>query len=192
MKKIDAIISRRNFPIIKAYLGDTGTIIVDKRNLDDSDIYDGVKSVHKDSRFRSIPLAKIEMVVSNKDAKKIIKFVSKNSGLSSTQGGRIFVSEMEEIVDMDTLDGQQDIEITLDEMPKDSHLPKKSRFVPLQKFTLYRLQITYEKNKEILQSDYRVKSFSGFVNYCIRKHIPILEKQLRNPTMVYEDNFGNF
>jgi len=116
--------------------------------------------------------------------------ISKNSGLSSIHGGKIFVSEMEEVVDMDTLDGQQDLETSSKEKFELKQLPKRSRFVPLQKFTLHKLQVTYEENKETLRNDYRIKSFSDFVNYCIMKSIPTLEKQLKNPTIIYENNFG--
>jgi len=42
-------------------------------------------------------LAKIEIVVSDKDARKVVEIISKNSGLSSNHGGKIFVSEMEEV-----------------------------------------------------------------------------------------------
>jgi nitrogen regulatory protein P-II 1 len=193
MKKIEAIIKRKNFPIIKTNLNAIGTYIIDKRNLDDSHIYDE----SQDSRIgstglKSIPLAKIEMVVLDKDARKVVELISKNSGLSSNHGGKIFVSEMEEVVDMETLDGQQDLEISLDKKSESKPLPKRSRFVPLQKFTLHKLQVTYEENKESLRNDYRIKSFSDFVNYCIMKSIPILEKQLKNPTIVYENNFGDF
>jgi nitrogen regulatory protein P-II 1 len=118
--------------------------------------------------------------------------ISKNSGLSSNHGGKIFVSEMEEVVDMETLDGNQDLEMHLEEKTESKPLPKRSRFVPLQKFTLHKLQVIYEKNKETLRSDYRIKSFSDFVNYCIMKSLPSLEKQLKNPTIVYESNFGDF
>ena len=38
----------------------------------------------------------------------------------------------------------------------------------------------------------RIKSFSDFVNYCIMKSLPTLEKQLKNPTIIYENNFGGF
>jgi len=34
--------------------------------------------------------------------------------LSSYHGGKIFVSEMEEVVDMETLDGNQDLKISLE------------------------------------------------------------------------------
>jgi nitrogen regulatory protein P-II 1 len=119
--------------------------------------------------------------------------ISKNSGLSSNHGGKIFVSEMEEVVDMQTLDGNQDLEMNhLEDKIESKSLPKRSRFVPLQKFTLHKLQVIYENNKETLRSDYRIKSFSDFVNYCIMKSLPSLEKQLKNPTIVYENNFGDF
>ncbi|MHA7647596.1 P-II family nitrogen regulator [Nitrosopumilus sp. S4] len=193
MKKIEAVIKRKNFPSIKTVLSTVGTYIIDKRNLDDNQIYDESKGSRiGSSGLQSIPLAKIEMVVSDKDARKVVEMISKNSGLSSNHGGKIFVSEMEEVVDMDTLDGNQDLEIA--ELPKTKSrtLPKRSRFVPLQKFTLHKLQVIYEENKEKLRDDYRIKSFSDFTNYCIMKSLPTLEKQLKNPTMLYENNFGDF
>ena len=193
MKKIEAVIKRKNFSTIKTNLNAVGTYIIDKRNLDDSNIYDESQGSRVGSTgLKSIPLAKIEMVVLDKDARKVVELVSKNSGLSSNHGGKIFVSEMEEVVDMETLDGQQDLEMSSNEKPESKPLPKRSRFVPLQKFTLHKLQVTYEENKETLRNDYRIKSFSDFVNYCIMKSIPILEKQLKNPTIVYENNFGDF
>ena len=193
MKKIEAVIKRKNFSTIKTNLNAVGTYIIDKRNLDDSNIYDESQGSRVGSTgLKSIPLAKIEMVVLDKDARKVVELISKNSGLSSNHGGKIFVSEMEEVVDMETLDGQQDLEMSSNEKPESKPLPKRSRFVPLQKFTLHKLQVTYEENKETLRNDYRIKSFSDFVNYCIMKSIPILEKQLKNPTIVYENNFGDF
>ena len=99
---------------------------------------------------------------------------------------------MEEVVDMDTLNGQQDLETYSKEKSESKPLTKRSRFVPLQKFTLHKLQVTYEENKETIRNDYRMKSFSDFVNYCIVKSIPTLEKQLKNPTIIYENNFGGY
>ena len=193
MKKIEAIIKRKNVSTIKINLNAVGTYIIDKRNLDDSNIYDESQGSRVGSTgLKSIPLAKIEMVVLDKDARKVVELISKNSGLSSNHGGKIFVSEMEEVLDMETLDGQQDLEMSSDKKSESKPLPKRSRFVPLQKFTLHKLQVTYEGNKELLRNDYRIKSFSDFVNYCIMKSIPILEKQLKNPTIVYENNFGDF
>lgn len=193
MKKIEAVIKRRNFLTIKTTLNSVGTYIIDKRNLEDSQIYDESKGSRVGSTgLKSIPLAKIELVVSNKDARKVVDIISKKSGLSSQHGGKIFVSEMEEVLDMETLDGEQDLEISAEEKLENRPLPKRSRFVPLQKFTLHKLQVIYEENKETLRSDYRIKSFSDFVNYCIMKSLPTLEKQLKNPTIIYENNFGDF
>lgn len=193
MKKIEAVIKRKNFPTVKTILSTVGTYIIDKRNLDDNQIYGESKGSRVGSSgLQSIPLAKIEMVVSDKDARKVVEMISKNSGLSSNHGGKIFVSEMEEVVDMDTLDGNQDLEINELPKTKSRSLPKRSRFVPLQKFTLHKLQVVYEENKEKLRDDYRIKSFSDFTNYCIMKSLPALEKQLKNPTMIYENNFDDF
>lgn len=193
MKKIEAVIKRKNFPTIKTHLNTVGTYIVDKRNLDDSHIYEKSKGSRVGSTaLKSIPLAKIEMVVSDKDARKVVELISKNSGLLSDHGGKIFVSEMSEVVDMDSLDGQQDLEILSEEKLESKQLPKRSRFVPLQKFTLHKLQVTYEENKETLRNDYRIKSFSDFVNYCIMKSLPTLEKQLKNPAIAYENSFNSF
>ena len=193
MKKIEAVIKRRNFTAIKTNLNAVGTYIIDKRNLEDSQIYDESKGSRIGSTgIKSVPLAKLEMVVSDKDARKVVEMISKNSGLSTNHGGKIFVSEMEEVVDMNTLDGKQDLEISQEEKLEVTQLPKRSRFVPLQKFTLQKLQLTYEENKETLRSDYRIKSFSDFVNYCIMKSLPTLDKQLKNPTIIYENNFGDF
>ncbi len=193
MKKIEAVIKRKNFPTIKTNLNARGTYIIDKRNLDDSYIYDKSKDLRNgNTSLKSIPLAKIETVVTDKDARKVVEMISKNSGLSSNHGGKIFVSEMEEVVDMETLDGQQDLEILLEQKLELKPLPKRCRFVPLQKFTLHKLQIIYEENKKILRDDYRIKSFSDFVNHCIMNYLPTLEKQLKNPTFIYENNSNDF
>lgn len=193
MKKIEAIIKRKTFTTLKTNLNMLGMYVIDKRNLDDSNIYGEAKGSRVGSSgLKSIPLAKIELVVSDKDARKVVEIISKNSGLSSDHRGKIFVSEMEEVVDMETLDSRQDLEIFSEEKSESESLPKRSRFVPLQKFTLHKLQVVYEANKEKLRDDYRIKSFSDFVNYCIVKSLPTLEKQLKNPTIVYENNFGDF
>jgi len=193
MKKIEAVIKRKHFPTIKTNLTVLGTYIIDKRNLEDSQIYDESQGSRVGSTgLKSVPLAKIEMVVSDKDARKVVEMISKNSGLSSHHGGKIFVSEMEEVVDMETLDGNQDLEVSLEKKIESKPIPKRSRFVPLQKFTLHKLQVIYEKNSEVLRNDYRIKSFSDFVNYCIMKSLPTLAKQLKNPTIIYEKNFDDF
>ena len=82
--------------MIKTMLNTVETFIIDKRNLDDSNIYDESKGFRAGSTgLKSIPLAKIEMVVSDVNARIVVEMISKNSGLSSDHGGKIFVSEME-------------------------------------------------------------------------------------------------
>ncbi len=193
MKKIEAIIKRKNFPAIKIALNTLGTYIVDKRNLTDSNIYDeSQNSCVNSNGLRSIPLTKIELVISDKDARKVVELISKNSGLSSNPGGKIFVSEMAEVVDMQTLDGRQDLEISLEGKIGSRDVPKRSRLVPLQKFTLQKLQSFYDENKETLRDDYRIKSFTDFVNYCIMKSLPYVEKQLRDNRITNETTFNTF
>lgn len=182
MKKVEAVIKRKNFPIVKTNLNSVGTYIIDKRNLEDSSIYDESKGSRVGSTgLKSILLAKLEVVVSDKDVIKVVEMISKNSGLSAKHGGKIFISEMAEVIDMNSLNGQQDLEISYEEKLIINQLPKRSRLVPLQKFTLQKLQLIYEQNKDVFQNDYRIKSFSDFVNYCIMKTLPTLEKQLKNP-----------
>ena len=192
MKKIEAIIKRSTYPTIISELNSMGYSIMDKRNLEDSKIFD-IQSTSKvgSTGIKSIPLSKIELVVSEKDARKVINLISKKSGFSTNQGGKIFISEMEEVVDMETLNAQQDLE---SEEIISSHKPviKRSRLVPLQKFTLIKLVKTYENNKEKLQMDYGIKSFSDFVNHCIMRYLPTVEKQLSNPTIIYRNNFHEF
>jgi len=192
MKKIEAIIKRSTYPVIVNELSSMGYSIVDKRNLEDSKIFDQQFVAKAGStNVKAIPLSKIELVVSEKDARQVINLISKKSGFSANQGGKIFISEMEEVVDMNTLNAQQDLES--DEIifsPKP--IIKRSRLVPLQKFTLIKLVKIYENNQEKLQTDYRIKSFSDFVNHCIMGYLPTMEKQLKHTTIIYGNNFHEF
>jgi len=192
MKKIEAIIRRSTYPIIIGELSSMGYSIIDKRNLEDSKIFDKqLVSKAGSTGIKTIPLSKIELVVSEKDARQVINLISKKSGFSANQGGKIFISEMEEVVDMNTLNAQHDLEseeILFSPKP----ITKRSRLVPLQKFTLIKLEKIYENNKEKLQTDYRIKSFSDFVNHCIMGYLPTIEKQLKHTTVVYGNNFHEF
>ena len=192
MKKIEAIIKRSTYPVIINELSSMGYSIVDKRNLEDSKIFDKQFVAKAGSTsVKAIPLSKIELVVSEKDARQVINLISKKSGFSANQGGKIFISEMEEVVDMNTLNAQQDLEseeIIFSPKP----IIKRSRLVPLQKFTLIKLIKIYENNKEKLQTDYRIKSFSDFVNHCIMGYLPTMEKQLKHTTIIYGNNFHEF
>ena len=192
MKKIEAIIKRSSYTLIAEKLNEMGYTI-DRRNLEDNQIFhekQGSK-VGVTSRPKTMPLSKIELVVAEKDARKVIDLISKKSGFSSSKTGKIFVSEMEEVLEIDTLESTQDLE--LDEI-KTLQKPKikRSRLVPLQKYTLLRLQTVYDENYETLASDHRIKSFSDFVNHCIMGYLPSFEKQLKHPTVVYGNNFSEF
>ncbi len=193
MKKIEAIINRSRYTQIAEKLNTMGYTIIDKRNLEDNKILD--KQIGSKAGgtlgLKTIPLSKIELVVNEKDARKVIDLISKKSGFTSSKVGKIFVSEMEEVVEIDTLESTQDLEleeIKLSPKPK----VKRSRLVPLQKYTLLRLQTVYDENHETLASDHRIKSFSDFVNHCIMGYLPSFEKQLKHPTVVYGNNFREF
>ena len=192
MKKIEAVIIAKNFNSIKYEIHGVGSYIIDKRDLDHSQIfYESKGSRVGSTGLKSIPLSKIEVVVHDKAARKVVEIISEMSGVSAQNGGKIFVSEMSEVVDMETLDSKMDIEVDESEA-NETPTTKRSRLVPLQKFTLNKLEKIYNENEENLKSYYRIKSFSDFVNLCIMKSLPAIEKQLKNPVVVYENNFGDF
>ena len=194
MKKIEAIINRKNYPAIREKLDALGIDIIDKRNLEDSRF----TSQSKGSRVggsvvRSTMLAKIELAMSDKVAREVVDIISENSGLPKSIKSKIFVFEMQETIDLNTLKGESEVE---SEVESENEIPvtpkfitKRNRLVPLQKRTLYNLEQYYDKHHEVLESDYRIRSFSDFVNYCIMKYLPTLDKQLKNQTIVYEDIF---
>jgi len=192
MKKIEAIIKRSNYPIIVSELNKMGYSIIERRNLEDSKILEKQSSSKMDSNIiKIIPLSKIELVVSEKDARKVINLISKQSGFSGSNTGKIFISEMEEVVDLGTLNAQQDLESKEIYFSTKSRV-KRSRLIPLQKFTLIKLEKIYEVNQEKLQMNFRIKSFSDFVNHCIVGYLPTIEKQLKHTSIVYENNFRDF
>jgi nitrogen regulatory protein P-II 1 len=194
LKKIEAIINRKNYPAIREKLDALGIDIIDKRNLEDSRF----TSQSKGSRVggsvvRSTMLAKIELAMSDKVAREVIDIISENSGLPKSIKSKIFVFEMQETIDLNTLKGESEVESEVespDQIPvTPKFITKRNRLIPLQKRTLYNLEQYYDKHHEVLESDYRIRSFSDFVNYCIMKYLPTLDKQLKNQTIVYEDIF---
>ena len=100
---------------------------------------------------------------------------------------------MQETIDVNTLKGESEVESEVeseDDIPvTPKFITKRNRLIPLQKRTLYNLEQYYDKHHDVLESDYRIRSFSDFVNYCIMKYLPTLDKQLKNQTIVYEDIF---
>ncbi|PIN83213.1 MAG: transcriptional regulator, partial [Nitrosopumilales archaeon CG11_big_fil_rev_8_21_14_0_20_33_24] len=93
MKKIEAIIKRSTYPVIISELSSMGYSIIDRRNLEDSKIFDKQSGAKIGStNVKAIPLSKIELVVLEKDARQVINLISKKSGFSANQGGKIFIS----------------------------------------------------------------------------------------------------
>ena len=189
MKKIEAIINRKNYPSIREKLDALGIDIIDKRNLEDSRFVSQSKGSRVGgSAVRSTMLAKIELAMSDKVAREVVDIISSNSGLPKSIPSKIFVFEMQETIDVNTLKGESEMESAEEESPvAPRFVTKRNRLVPLQKRTLYKLEQYYDKHSEVLESDYRIRSFSDFVNYCIMKYLPTLDKQLKNQTILYED-----
>ena len=194
MKKIEAIINRKNYPSIREKLDALGIDIIDKRNLEDSRFVSQSKGSRVGgSVVRSTMLAKIELAMSDKVAREVVDIISSNSGLPKSIPSKIFVFEMQETIDVNTLKGESEVESEVeseDDIPvTPKFITKRNRLIPLQKRTLYNLEQYYDKHHDVLESDYRIRSFSDFVNYCIMKYLPTLDKQLKNQTIVYEDIF---
>jgi nitrogen regulatory protein P-II 1 len=190
LKKIEAIINRKNYPSIREKLDALGIDIIDKRNLEDSRFVSQSKGSRVGgSAVRSTMLAKIELAMSDKVAREVVDIISSNSGLPKSIPSKIFVFEMQETIDVNTLKGESEMESAEEEespvAPR--FVTKRNRLVPLQKRTLYKLEQYYDKHSAVLESDYRIRSFSDFVNYCIMKYLPTLDKQLKNQTILYED-----
>lgn len=192
MKKIEAVINRKNYPTIREKLDTLGIDIIDKRNLEDSKFVTQSKGSRVGgSAVRSTMLAKIELAMSDKQARVVVDIISKNSGLPKSVPSKIFVFEMQESIELNSLQGESEVESNDEPEEQFSVAPKfvtkRNRLVPLQKRTLYQLEQYYDKHSDVLASDYRIRSFSDFVNYCIMKYLPTLDKQLKNQTILYED-----
>ncbi|MEM3143842.1 MAG: P-II family nitrogen regulator [Candidatus Nitrosotenuis sp.] len=177
MKKIEAIVREQSFADLKAKLSKAGSYIVAKQAVSDNDIYERQAGPSLGGTgIKSIPLVKLELVVPDVDAKKVIQIISASSGIK-LPGGKIFVSEMMEVVDMITLEGEKET---------DAEPSRRSRLVPLQKYTLAKVEWFYEQNKTSLQNDYKIKSFSDFVNYCVLQQMDVLEERLNRHSSVYD------
>jgi len=183
MKKIEAIVRSQNFTDLKSKILKVGSYIIAKHNISNDEIFEKQSGSRLGSTgIRSVPLVKIELVVPDVDAKQVIKIISSSSGIRPSDGGKIFVSEMTEVVDMATLEGEKDLEAA------EQQNTRRSRLVPLQKYTLLKVEEFYEQNKEMLQASYKVKSFSDFVNFCIVQHLAVFEEKIKSHKTVYDLN----
>ncbi|MFM7861738.1 MAG: P-II family nitrogen regulator [Candidatus Nitrosotenuis sp.] len=183
MKKIEAIIRAQNFIELKSRISKIGAYLLVKQEINDNEIFENQHgSKIGSTNVKSIPLVKIELVIPDVDAKKVIRIISESSGIKPSNGGKIFVSEMTEIVDINTLEGEKELEVTTP--------TKRSRLVPLQKYTLTKVEEFYEQNKVMLLENYKIKSFSDFVNFCILEYLPELQQKFRK--MSYDLNSVRF
>lgn len=189
LKKIEAIIRRSSLPSILSKLQNSGCTIIDKRNLEDGMILDTQKGSKVGSTgIKSIPLSKVELVVSDKDARTVIDMITTEVESSTRSFGKIFVSEMTEIVDMNTFESEKELE--RDELVLNRQFKSnRNRLVSLQKHTLSRIERVYEENKDTLVTNYRIRSFNDFVNHCVMGHLNTIERQLKHPEIIYEDKF---
>lgn len=175
MKKIEAIIRAQNFVDLKSKISKIGTYMIAKYEISNNDLADKQRGSRVGStNLKSIPLIKIELVVPDVDAKKLVTIISECSGIKPSDGGKIFISEMTEIVDMKTLEGEKELETVPVLSPT-----KRSRLVPLQKYTLTKVEEFYEQNKETLLESFKIKSFSDFVNFCIMEYLPTLQQKTK-------------
>ncbi len=192
MKRIEAIVRTDIVPDIKL-------------RLEKFEIYglsiSNITSTHISSRNGAVGrgggigefLSKLELIVSDRDAKKVIDAINNTAKEKGREYAKIFVSTLEEIMDTeshsikeleDVIDynDRPDIRISTDELAdgnEQEEEEKRSRLVPLQKYTLMRVSKFYNANKDTLKSEYRIKSFSDFVNFCILGYLPIIESELK-------------
>ncbi len=193
MKRIEAIIRTDIVPDLKL-------------RLEKFEIYglsiSSITSAHISSRNGAVGrgggigefLSKLELIVSDRDAKKVIDVINSTAREKGKEYAKIFVSTLEEIVDeshsikdledVTDYNDRPDISISADESADDNEQEeKRSRLVPLQKYTLMRVSKFYSINKDTLKSEYRIKSFSDFVNFCILGYLPIIESELKQQTI---------
>ena len=94
-------------------------------------------------------LAKIELAMSDKVAREVIDIISKNSGLPKSIKSKIFVFEMQETIDVNTLKGESEVEPEEEIPVAPKFVTKRNRLIPLQKRTLYNLEQYYDKHHEV-------------------------------------------
>ncbi|MFN4336913.1 MAG: P-II family nitrogen regulator [Candidatus Nitrosocaldus sp.] len=212
MKRIEAIVRTEIVPDLKIQLERFEIYGLSMHNITSPHITSRNGAVGRGGGVGEF-LTKIELIVSDRDAKRVIDAISTASGRHK-EHTKIFVSTLEEIVDVSHMHAIKDLEDVRDEGIShkrdgsitnvdeeqsndegDSDLRmdinsaeyeeqgKKSRLVPLQKYTLMRVLKFYNTNKDTLRSEYRIKSFSDFVNFCILGYLPIIESEIRQQSI---------
>ena len=186
MKKIETLIRRSNLSVMIDNLKKLNCMIIDVQNLEYIEQPPNKRKNGKNIKNSSIPISKLELIVSEKYFKRICQEIVRCSGLSpDAQKRALFVTTVE-IFDRQNAPqerkGLENVLFTSRDGKKQTikkPISKRSRMVPLQNITVSRTSEIYEKYKEKLQSEYKIETFSGFVNYCIRYNIVTLEQQLK-------------
>jgi len=204
MKKIEAIVKTEILPDLRLELEKFEIYGISTHNISSMSITSRSGAVGRGGGVGEF-LTKIELIVSDRDAKKVIEAISNASGGKGKEHAKIFISSLEEIVDVSHMQSIKDLEnpkeeecgndtyferregLTLELQESDDsdteEQGKRSRLVPLQKYTLMRVLKFYNANKDTLKSEYRIKSFSDFVNFCILGYLPIIESELKQQTI---------
>jgi nitrogen regulatory protein P-II 1 len=204
MKKIEAIVKTEILPDLRLELEKFEIYGISTHNISSMSITSRSGAVGRGGGVGEF-LTKIELIVSDRDAKKVIEAISNASGGKGKEHVKIFISSLEEIVDVSHMQSIKDLEnpkeeeygndtyferregLTLELQESDDsnteEQGKRSRLVPLQKYTLMRVLKFYNANKDTLKSEYRIKSFSDFVNFCILGYLPIIESELKQQTI---------
>lgn len=204
MKRIEAIVPSELYPDLKDEVEKIGIYSLSRSEISSGSITSndgvvGLGSLPFKGGFRS----KVELIVSDKDARKVIRIISQIVGRGNGKPAKILVSSLEEIIDPETMGGTTDLESVKSVEPAaplsakieaeerefrerasedkvtEARGTKRSRLVPLQKYTLARIQKCYESNREVLRSEYRIKSFSDFVNFCVLGYLPMIEAEMK-------------
>ncbi len=217
MKRIEAIVRTEIVPDLKIQLEKFEIYGLSMHNITSPHITSRNGAVGRGGGIGEF-LTKIELIVSDRDAKRVIDAISTASGRYK-EHTKIFVSTLEEIVDVSHMHSIKDLEDVRDVSISYKHdsgsgsgtitdvddgsneerdstdlrmdinsaeyeeQGKKSRLVPLQKYTLMRVLKFYNTNKDTLRSEYRIKSFSDFVNFCILGYLPIIESEIRQQSI---------
>lgn len=171
MKRIEAVIKTEAFPEIRSALENMNVYSLSKHDISGGSIIG--RDVH--SR-KGLFLSKIELIVGDKDANKVINIIAK----FADKNGKIFVSDLNEIIDARTFESKKELESGGEvKMPS-----KRSRLVPLQKYTMLRAEKFYDAYKDVLRAEYRIRSYSDFINFCIVSYLSILEDEIKQNARV--------
>ncbi|GBC74425.1 hypothetical protein HRbin05_00465 [archaeon HR05] len=216
MKRIEAIVRTEIMPDLKIQLERFEIYGLSMHNITSTNITSRNGAVGRGGGLGEF-LTKVELIVSDRDAKRVIDTISAVSG-KHKEYTKIFVSSLEEIVDVSHMHVIKDLEDVNDSEDRtrkqDSSIAssgvdeehgnysnedstdridassgeyeeqeKRSRLVPLQKYTLMRVLKFYNANKDTLRSEYRIKSFSDFVNFCILGYLPIIESEIKQQSI---------